>query len=376
VFLINKMKNLSLLLLILISVACARGQTREFKVADFVEMLPGDSLKEYFLNTSLTTAECATFYRVGKIDSTGGNLVGLFHDNYMNGKCMFTARFERGMLTGPAKYYYSNGRIKEEGKYIRDKRAGIWKYYYDNGHLSAILHFLVDSAFVVQTYTRSGDVKVANGNGFYKNIYTPVLGVNYEVSGNLVNGKPDGEWKLDGGDYGTEQFNNGTLIKGQNASLKNYTDRSAIGFTNVCVNENLEAYENKVICPGWTLTWLSYSGKTLPEIFYPSLIGYIKKYSSPVNQWVMVGITFDKKAKDSVQVYSSIHDAVLEHYVAAYLSSLTLWSPTATKGKSGYQPLFFVIVLDNTLGDERVLIPAEFQLRQLRKSSPLFHNIK
>jgi hypothetical protein len=369
------MKKLILLLLILIGAMCAKSQIRTFKVGDFVEVFPGDSLKEYFSGNHITTAECANFYRVGRIDSTGGNIVGPFHDNYMNGKTMFTATYENGMLTGLAKFYYSNGRVKEAGKYIRDKRAGIWKYYYDNGNLCTILHFMGDSTFVVQTYSRGGTIKVANGNGFYKNMYSP--SIQYEISGKLVNGKPDGEWKINNGEYGTEQFKNGVLIKGVDDKGKMYTNKSMVGFSDYCVNENLANYEYRPACPGWVYTYTGYASKmTLLDVFYPSLVSYIKKYSSPANQWLMVGITFDKDIKPTATVYSSTGDTALEQYVTAYINSLTLWHPATVKGGRGYQPIFFTVILNKNYGDESVMVPAEYVLRQSLKKSFLFHNTK
>lgn len=114
-------------------------------------------------------------------------------------------------------YYYENGKKKSAVSYVNSKKEGKEFNWYDTGFLKSEIEYFKDKKgevlFKVNNYwNKQNEQKVISGNGDCK-----VEDENYESSGKIKNGFPDGIWKgnnLKSKFSFTEKYENGELISG------------------------------------------------------------------------------------------------------------------------------------------------------------------
>jgi antitoxin component YwqK of YwqJK toxin-antitoxin module len=357
------MRRLLVILPLLISLSSFSQSTLpdNFNIGNYIQVFSKDSLKIYFNCTgTVVEKKFASYYRVGKMDSSIINVNGEFNDYYVSGALYLKATMLNNMLEGYASYYYPNGILKEAGGYTHNTRDGIWKYYYSNGKLEKVLDFIDGRPLVKEAYTKRGNATVLGGNG---NISTEIRTykqcVYFNVSGDVLNGERNGKWQISNPGastpFGTENFENGKFIKGNLPY-----DSARIVLTVYTPNEELNLTENYLMNLGATLSNWTYKDDPLYKVFYPELQTALAKYKSVLkDQWLVVGLTISKKNKLSqINVASSIDEKELEQYVFNTISKMTEWETARVNSSKIESTIFFSILVT----EGQVIIPAQYSL--------------
>jgi antitoxin component YwqK of YwqJK toxin-antitoxin module len=325
-----------------------------FKIGDFVEVFSKDSLKIYFSCTgTVVDKQCASYYRIGKMDTTIVNFMGEFCDYDIHGNIFFKASMFKNNLEGKAHYYYKNGIIKEEGTYQNNIRKGKWVFYYPNGSIQKVYYYTEGDPLVLEAYTSSGKAIVTNGNGNFETDFSTYLQCDrFKASGQLLNGKKTGKWTFSNPNalvpVATEIYEEGQFTKGITNNHE-CTTNPKIELTNFYANENLNLLDNSIGCPGDYFSLPYYKGEDLHSSFYPELQEKLTKYDSAINdQWLVVGMKINKKNKlEEINVASSINDKKIESYVYNLISKMTHWKTAAVNSLKIEFDFFFSILVDN-----------------------------
>lgn len=330
-----------------------------FKIGNYVEVFSKDSIRIYFNCTgTVHEKKCASFYRIGKIDSTIINVVGEFFDYFPNGSLAFKATMKKNQLQDSATYFYQNGKIKEEGQYQNNIRIGKWTYYYSNGKVSHIYNFENGKPTVLEAFSSNGRQTVSNGNGSFVAEFSNAMQCSVLIAkGNLLNGKKTGKWSFGNPDatpVAIEEYVEDEFVKGTSNNYE-YTSNPKISFTNFYANENLLLTQNYLGCPGESVSLFGYKEKGLTSIFYPEIIEQLKQYKQPVkNQWLIVGIDIGKKGNIAgINIASSINDTLLENYLYSIIQKTKGWEMPRRNSQKVNAELFFTIFIDNN----EVIIP-------------------
>ena len=133
---------------------------------------------------------------------------------------------EDGLKEGTFILHYLNGGIRAKGNFRNNKFDGKWERFYENGKPEMIFEAKNDDYLVTDAWKPDGSKIVDNGNGQYvANIIV------FSWKGKLVNGKPDGTWKMydakDNSVVATEHFKNGQFKDGEN-NLTSYSNATRI----------------------------------------------------------------------------------------------------------------------------------------------------
>lgn len=311
-----------------------------FKIGNYVEIFNNDSIKIYFNCTgTVVDKKCALYYRLGKMDTTIINVAGDFYDYYLNGKVAFKGTMLNNNLEGVAHYYYFNGNVKETGTYKNNFRHGKWTFYYPNGNIQHVYEYEYGQPTVLEAYSKNGKATVVNGNGSFTTEFTPFKQCDkFEASGELINGKKNGKWKLiisrSGYTISTENYVDGKFVFDSLKGNQGSTNEPKIRFTNYYANENLNLLDNSFGCPGISGLFLwEYDDQNIHVSFYPELQEELTKYNLPVNnQWLVVGIQINIKNKvTALNVASSINDQKIENYVYNLISKKKKWKNSNCK---------------------------------------------
>ncbi|PVD50581.1 hypothetical protein DC498_19335 [Terrimonas sp.] len=354
-------------LLIIKLSAASQTLPDNFKIGDYVEVFNNDSIKIYFnCGGTVVGKKCASYYRIGKMDSIIINITGSFTDYYTNGKVYLKANMLNNNLEGLSSYYYENGKLKEEGNYQSNVRQGKWTFYYPNGNVEKIYEYTDNEPLVLEAYKRDGKATVHDKNGNFEtefNIYKQCD--EYKTSGQIKNGKKDGEWKFFASPNASlpisiETYDEGDFIKG-GGNNEEYTDKPRIGLTAFYGNENLILLDNSVVCPGNAVSVWRYNNQNIHSSFYPQLQDELSKYDKPVqNQWLVVGIKVSKKNKiDEINIASSINDKNIENYIYNLLSKMTQWKTAVINSNKIESNIFFTILVDSN----QIIIPVDYLFR-------------
>jgi len=342
-----------------------------FQIGNYVEIFNTDSIKIYFNCTgTITDKKCASYYRIGKMDTTIINVTGDFSDYYVNGKVFLKATMLNNNLEGMAHYYYENGKIKEEGNYQNNTRQGKWTFYYPNGNVQKVYEYTDSEPLVLEAYNRNGKATVLNKNGNFKTEFSVYKQCDkYEASGQIKNGRKDGEWKFFASPNASipisiETYTEGNFIKG-GGNNEVYTDKPRIELTDFYANENLNLMDNSLGCPGNTISFWRYDNQDIHTSFYPELQDELSKYDKPIqNQWLVVGIKINKKNKiDAINIASSINDKKIEDYIYGLLSKMTQWGTAVINSSRIESNIFFTILVDNN----QIIIPTDYVFRNRGK---------
>ncbi|QHL86064.1 hypothetical protein GU926_00830 [Nibribacter ruber] len=356
-------KYLGLLLLVFsIQVKAQAPLPNQFTVGNFLEILPGDSLKVYFNCTgTISDKSCADYYRIGKIDRDIINVVGTFTDFYKNGGVSLKASMVQNRLEGEATFYHPNGSIKEQGQYKAGLRNGKWAYFYETGQPEKILDFVNGYPHILESFAQNGKPEVIAGNGTYRNFFNPNLGCSpFAVSGEVKNGLMHGKWYLgyDGASSGDfEVYENGRFVSGK-SNRQVYTDKAYVGITQFSPNENLRLTENSLNCPGWSVVEWQYKNEDLQQSFYPAFTQQLNAYPAPVkDQWLIIGVDLlANNQLSKVHVYSSLNDTNLETYVYDQLSSMKGWKTAKLHSNPINSSIYFSVLVV----DRQFIIPTHY----------------
>ena len=326
-----------------------------FEIGDFIKIYNKDSIKIYFNCTgTITDKKCASFYRVGKIDSINVNVTGDFYDFDINGKLYLKATMVNNGIEGYAYYYYKSGKIKEEGNYNKNTRVGKWKYYYSNGEIEKIYSFDSEEPTVLEAYAKNGKATVINGNG---KIHTEFSNYkqcsSFEVWGDLLNGKKNGVWEFSNmnasNPIASETYNEGVFIQGGNDGYV-YTENPKIKLTQFYPNENLNLVDNLLGCPGDSNIFLcKYNDSSMTTSFYSKLQEVFSKKSVFIkNQWIIVGMKIGKDdAMSNLNVASSINDTSFENDIYSVIQNMLKWKSARINNKLIECDIYFSILVDN-----------------------------
>lgn len=155
----------------------------------------------YDINYHLVDKHCEfkSIERVAQFDTSKYHFDGEFKDFDKDGKLMLQGTYKNGQRDGIFTAFHPNGNIKWVTTYKNHKESDDWKYYYPDGKPLLELKFIDDEIKIVNYWDNLGTQKVTDGNGSYK-MQFPVIGFSdhgypsYTRSGNLLNGRPQGNW--------------------------------------------------------------------------------------------------------------------------------------------------------------------------------------
>ena len=135
-----------------------------------------------------------------------------------------------GLKSGLFTSHYLNGNLQAKGSFKDDKYDGAWEVYYDNGKPEVNFEVKEGVCLVLNAWGTDGKKTVDNGNG----TFIISLGQLY-WKGKLLNGRPDGTWRLYSVDdisktpLASEYFKKGLFHDGSHGTV-DYTDASHIDF--------------------------------------------------------------------------------------------------------------------------------------------------
>lgn len=151
----------------------------------FFKIIKDDSVALFFNRDFLFTEKnCAQYERLTRVDNSG-DFNGYFQDINIKNELLGTGEYLHGQKHGYFEVFHPNGKIYCKGYYENDKPIGIWKVFYDTGSLEKTLNVTDSGVFLVQYIDPQYKIRVQNGSGKY---------IDWNVSGRIVNGKPDGKW--------------------------------------------------------------------------------------------------------------------------------------------------------------------------------------
>ncbi len=353
---------ISTLIFISFSVYSQSSLPDNFKIGDFVEVYSRDSLKIYFNCTgTIVDKKCASFYRIGKMDTTIVNFAGEFHDFDINGNLYFKASMTNNSIEGYAYYYFKNGKVSEEGNFKNNTRTGKWKYYYPSGETEKLYSYESDEPIVLEAYKKDGTATVINGNG---EIHTEFRNYkqcsSFETWGKLVNGKKNGKWTFSNINaslpIASETYQDGVFINGTSNNYI-YTENPKIKLSKFYPNENLNLVENSLGCPGESgIFFWEYDGNNLTSSFYPKLQKEVNRNKTKLkNQWIVVGIKIDKSNLiQEINLASSINDTDLENTIYYTIKKMKSWKAALINAKPIDSNIYFSILVDN---NQIIIIP-------------------
>jgi antitoxin component YwqK of YwqJK toxin-antitoxin module len=345
----------SILLLFSVSAYSQAVVPDNFTIGNFFEVYNGNNLKVYFnCMGTIVDKTCASFYRIGKMDTEIVNFVGEFQDFDKSDKLYFKGSMINNKIEGYACYYFKNGKISEEGNFKNNARIGKWTYYYPSGTIEKIYFFDASEPTVLEAYNKDGTATVINGNG---NIRTEFRNykqcTGFETWGSLVNGKKNGEWTFSNSNainpIATETYQDGVFLRGTSNNYV-YTEKPSIKLSKFYANENLNLVKNSFGCPGdgGIVDW-QYDGGNLTSTFYPRLQEELNKDTTKLkNQWIVVGIKIHKNnLVREINLASSVNDTALENRVYATLEKMKSWKAASLSGFPTASSIYFSILVDN-----------------------------
>jgi hypothetical protein len=227
--------NLLFIAFILLSKSLFAQDSAAVKFFDFISE---DSVVMYFdYRYNFTEKDCARYYRYTKID-TLGNFSGAFTDISLRGPVTGKGVYTSGIKNGVFENYHSTGTLKSTGAYKYNRPTGYWNFYHANGKPERKLLFNVADTLLLEYYNEKGTQTVKDGNGHFAGFVGSPVDKYYSTliiaEGNIVNGKPDGEWitRLAGLPYCTEQYAGGKFVSGvmlqDPAHKETYNDFSSL----------------------------------------------------------------------------------------------------------------------------------------------------
>lgn len=136
-----------------------------------------------------------------------------------------------GLKEGPFIVRYPGGSIEAKGNFKNDKFDGRWEFFYEDEKPKLVFEVKDGVCNIIDEWNADGSKIIDKGNGNYICDLTT-----YYWKGKLVNGKPDGTWKMYASKdesktaIATERFKKGEFTGGEN-QIGSYTGSSRIDLT-------------------------------------------------------------------------------------------------------------------------------------------------
>jgi TonB family protein len=164
----------------------------------------------------LTFKPKADFYRKAVWRQSINYFDGPFTDYTRSDSILSKGSYKLGAKSGAFSFYYPNGKIKAKAWFKGNLPDSTWRYYYSNGQLMQVVNFSGNQFEIAEYYDQNGNMIIHEGNGNWAiqiENWDKTLTV---VSGQLLNGKREGEWKvvMDNKLLLLEDYKNGKLKKG------------------------------------------------------------------------------------------------------------------------------------------------------------------
>ncbi|MGV3697595.1 toxin-antitoxin system YwqK family antitoxin [Flavobacterium sp.] len=242
---------------LLFSLATLLLQGQENRLRNIIEVLPDGYFKMYFRNDhfELTSDECSELYVKFKILPTAFAMTDSLTIFRKNGVPYMKGKLANGKREGKFIWYYPSGKLYCEGYYSRNNRIAQWKHYYEDGKVKKIITYRNEVPLLSEFYNQYGVALVTDGNGhFYDTVRLAFSPVWHKVQGNVVNGRPDGTWKIALGSKSMydETFSEGNFVHGVSHSTTGeeiYVNAILSNFTDVLNEERISFAKPKVCKP-------------------------------------------------------------------------------------------------------------------------------
>jgi antitoxin component YwqK of YwqJK toxin-antitoxin module len=226
----NKFLSALLLCFILLSAKAQEKRNVRFKIIDrdSVNMPLTDG---YFLIED----SCAQIIRYSRYNMATRRFYNKFTDvsknnhNLIVGEGFYNAD---GLKNGLFTLHYLNGNLQAKGYFKNGKYDGKWDVFYADGKPEISFEITDGDYHIINFWKTDGTKIVDNGTG----VYTADL-IQMYWKGKLINGKPDGIWKLFRTDdatnteLATEHFKKNKFVSGNNGNF-DYTNASHIDLVN------------------------------------------------------------------------------------------------------------------------------------------------
>lgn len=345
-----------------------------YRLGDFIE-ISGNQVKFHFdEGAGMVDEDCASFYRIGRIDSSGWSLSGRVEDYFVSDKLAFEGYLKNGFLYGKAVYFYENGEEKMSGHFHNSQKVGLWKYYYDNGQLKKELEFDKNGLSIISFYTRGGRQKVENGRGKYAEELKHYKSTStYKVYGDVINGKPDGKWAMKNTGaslpFAYEVFSRGRFLHGVSQSMHDdhneYKDYSRLDLSEFDPHESVLMLKNGDYCfDGDRISYPHFNRKDMIvfcEFLADKCNDYLKNNAAE-NQWVMFGLEVLKDGGVNIEfLNSTMNDEKLEEYLTLQvMHSAHKWSPGWIDDQPFDYPLFLTMAIHSNQAVSPDLLRVKF----------------
>ncbi|GGF03742.1 toxin-antitoxin system YwqK family antitoxin [Hymenobacter cavernae] len=162
-------------------------------IRDCYRIAGKDSIAFFYSTTYLLTpAGCAAIRRHVRFDSTRV-FKGFVRDYWMHNNLLaLSGAYRGGKKEGVFELYHRTGELAARGHYHEGRQVGDWAYWYPSGKPRQVLSFGAGGEPMVQQFwNEAGQQLVRAGNGtWYRDEDEMRWG------GTVVNGIPDGRWRL------------------------------------------------------------------------------------------------------------------------------------------------------------------------------------
>jgi len=175
---------------------------------------------------------CAQILRYSRFDFQRKKFIGKFRDVKKDDTSKIVSEGyygEDGAKEGDFVVYYLSGKLHSRGSFKDDKYVGKWEFYNEDSSPQLTFEVIDGHISIIDAWNEDHKKTVVKGSGKYHvNSFLEA----FQWAGKLVNGRPDGTWRLinknnDDVELMTEDFENGHFLKGGYAP-NTYTDSSRI----------------------------------------------------------------------------------------------------------------------------------------------------
>ncbi|HEY9046945.1 MAG TPA: hypothetical protein VIN08_13670 [Ohtaekwangia sp.] len=329
-----------LLALILLTSFNLRAQ----RIADYINVVGKDSLRLNFKDYGILTGfECATYYRVAKMNPVIFAFNGYSKDYYASGKLAVECSYVNNVLHGFFKSYYENGKTKEQGQVVNGQKKGEWRYWFQNGQLKKVISFDSSGYYVKEAYKKNGKQTIANGNGEFS--YDDLV-PNMLVEGEIKNGKQHGKWILHSTIYNRktaiELFENGKFIEGESLAMNKIFNTTYRDYPATTVDMTIDlldpGYYGKEEC----VRKIDRSGfmdhRKFNRGYYKSFNEYIyDKFDAPNIRmgYIIIGCVINEKGEvKDIDMYSTIKSEIVEKKLYDLFLNSDKWDPEIRNGRA------------------------------------------
>ena len=312
---------------------------RPKSINEVIRELGGDTV-EFFYNDryQMVKPNCATKFRISKVDPTLAFFTGDFIDYYLDSTIALEGNYTNGKKEGIFKFYFPNGQLEKIGEYSGDKKNGIWEYYYEDGTQHQIFEFRQKEILAKSFWNEKGKQLVNLGNGEWFGYETTEKF--QKIKGHILNGKKDGYWirYIPSSDFtvNEENYKEGQFLGGVFNSMfngsKSYIDTAYCTLEQPLSFLKAEIFEINQCYPAFKSRWefAKYPGgieKLNKEIKEKLVL----KDSTRVYGNIRIKLTIDSEGK--MTNFKALTNLGYENEIINILPTLHKWEPTKVEGK-------------------------------------------